>query len=441
MSSTVMQLPPAGATIVPVWPQRRDKPLSPPRWLAHAAQHAERRFETPFDANGNFDDLVALRYVYVRGHEPRYYYAAPYEAFAVQDADARLVWCAESGHVGVRPFGPSREVASAAAKKLRSVRGKHVRAIREAGDATAVFEAYAAAMRAIISTRGPDGFIRADDIPGIRPIFCALASKNGSSVPWGLIGPLSAYLDDAAYLCVCAVLVGMRGAQIAKGERLLECLGRALVRSTGGDFLLQTVGLAKRAIQAHAHRIPWLGRVLDSSGLRCTIVWLVAVGVRSAPHVPLATPWLRELTSEPASECAAWALADTPPWVRRLVDIALAVLEIWHVLEGLSRLATSSTAGIEALVRELAVGSALDARTIDRKVDAILRALFPAKAEHYARLVPRRIMRAALAVAAGSLGAGGSLGAEIDITTRLIAAIRATSTGVASTLLECLSAP
>ena len=156
MSSTVMQLPPAGATVVPVWQQRRDAPLSPPRWLAHAARHAERRFETPFDANGNFDDLVALRYVYVRAHEPRYYYAAPYEAFAVQDADARLVWCAESGHVGVWPFGRSREVASAAAKKLRSVRGIHVRAIREAGDATAVFEAYAAAMRAIISTRGPD---------------------------------------------------------------------------------------------------------------------------------------------------------------------------------------------------------------------------------------------------------------------------------------------
>jgi hypothetical protein len=255
---------------------------------------------------------------------------------------------------------------------------------------------------------------------------------------------LSAYLDDVAYLCVCAVLVGMRGAQIAKGERLLECLGRALVRSTGGDFLLQTVGLAKRVIQAHAHRIPWLGRVLDSSGLRCTIVWLVAVGVRSAPHVPLATPWLRELTSEPASECAAWALADTPPWVRRLVDIALAVLDIWHVLEGISKLgkATSSTAGIEALVRELAVGSALDARTIDRKVDAILRALFPATAEHYARLVPRRIMRAALAVAAGSWGSLGSLGSsEFDITARFIAAIRATSTGVASTLLECLLAP
>jgi hypothetical protein len=178
--------------------------------------------------------------------------------------------------------------------------------------------------------------------------------------------------------------------------------------------------------------------------LRCTIVWLVAVGVRSAPHVPLATPWLRELTSEPASECAAWALADTPPWVRRLVDIALAILDIWHVLEGISKLGkqATSTAGIEALVRELAAGSALDAHTIDRKVDAILRALFPAKAEHYARLVPRRIMRAALAVAAGSLGSLGSLGSsEMDITMRFIAAIRATSTGVASTLLECLLAP
>ena len=89
--------------------------------------------------------------------------------------------------------------------------------------------------------------------------------------------------------------------------------------------------------------------------------------------------------------------------------------------------------------RELAVGSALDARTIDRKVDAILRGLFPAKAEHYARLVPRRIMRAALAVAAGSWGSAGSGGAAVDNPTRLIAAIRATSTGVASTLLECLA--
>ena len=444
---SVLPLPPAGSTIVPVWPQGRAKALRPPPWLAHAAQHAERRFETPFDANGSFADLVALRYVYVRAGSGRYY-AAPYDAF--EGADARLVWCAESGHVPPGLFsGRSPGLGpGAAARRLQSERGKHVRAIRaarKAGEASAVFEAHAAAMRAIIATRGPDGFIGADDIPGIRPIFCALASQGEPSALahlWGSIGPLSAYLDDAAYVCVCAVLVGMRGAQIARGEHLLECLGRALVRSTGGDFLLQTVGLARRAIQAHAHRIPWLGRMLDSSGLRCTVVWLVAVGVRSAPHVPLATPWLRELTSEPASECAAWALADTPPWVRRLVDIALAVLDIWHVLEGFSRLASPAAGpGIDALVRELAVGSALDARTIDRKVDAILRGLFPAKAEHYARLAPRRIMRAALAVAAGSLGAGGSLGAAVDKPARLIAAIRATSTGVASTLLECLLAP
>ena len=447
--SSALPLPPAGSTIVPVWPQRRAEALRPPPWLAHAAQHAERRFETPFDANGDFADLVALRYVYVRAGSR--YYAAPCEA--LKALDARLVWCAESGHVpGLfggqsgqsGQSGASAAASAASARMMQSVRGKHVRAIeaaRKTGEASAVFEAHAAAMRAIISTRGPDGFIGADDIPGIRPIFCALASESATSALWGSIGPLSAYLDDAAYLCVCAVLVGMRGARIGRGERLLECLGRALVRSTGGDFLLQTVGIAQRAIRAHAHRIPWLGRVLDSSGLRCTIVWLVAVGVRSAPHVPLATPWLRELTSEPASECAAWALADTPPWVRRLVDIALAVLDIWHVLEGVSKLgaATATTAGIDSTLRELAVGSALDARTIDRKVDAILRGLFPAKAEHYARLVPRRILRAALAVAAGSWGSAGSGGAAVDNPTRLIAAIRATSTGVSSTLLECLA--
>jgi hypothetical protein len=368
-------LPPRGATIVPIFRAElfAPKPSPAPRF------EDDRRFETPLDER--FGDLVALRYVYFAAD-------GAYRAVSCENALApmeRAVWLRADTRRRVDD-APAAVVPEA--RRSLALRADLRAAIERARGPSETFAAHAAAMRAILARRGTAGFVEPDDAPSARPLLAVEAEPEGG---WGALEAAARYIDDAVHLFVCAVLVGMHAARLPGAlsvRALLDCLGRAVVASAGTAALAAAV---PRLLRAHAHRLPWVGAMLDSVGMRCTLGGLVALGARLGGGV--VGSWVAAATVDPMHECAAW-LAGAAPWTRGVVAIALALADIWR--------AARETRDPGAL-RELATLAGLRQTAVDAHIDAVLAALFPAeRAAEYRRLVPRRILRTALGVALGA---------------------------------------
>lgn len=411
--SGVYPLPPRDAALVPLF--RVSKSAKRPardaaRESARAqARDDERRFET-FEASG-FDELVALKRVYHRAHGHSHYSLSCKDA---TDAETRHVWCRVDTDAPLR-FALTASIQNEARETL-ALRARLIAAIESAKLARnptgPVFAANAAAMRAIIARRGTAGFVRASDAPSAVPLLSAEPEEG-----WGVLEAAAKYIDEAVYLFVCAVLIGMHVAQahkLASLPKLLECLGNAVVVSAAGKTLANAALVVPRFLRANASRVPWLGAMIDSVGIRCTLGALIAIGARYDPSV--VGRWVAAATVVPMHECAAW-LTDAAPWTGGVVAIALAVLDIWR--------AVTDTRDQGAL-RTLATTNWLNQTAVDAHIDAVLSALFSAeRAAEYKRLVPRRILRTALGVALGAADVGD--------------AIRKMHTGIAAMLLACVA--
>ena len=368
----------------------------------------ERRFET-FDASG-FDDLVALKRVYVR-------FWGGYYSISCKDATAGIagIWLRVDTDEAVLGFALTTPLAheARALLELRArLRAKIEEAQRERSPTGPVFAAHAAAMRAIIAKRGTAGFVRDSDAPSALPLLSAEPERG-----WGVLEAAAKYIDDAVYLFVCAVLIGMHVAQVpslGSLPRLLECLGNAVVVSAAGKTLANAARVVPAFLKANASRVPWLGAMIDSVGIRCTLGALIALGARYDPSV--VGRWVATATVVPMHECAAW-LTGEAPWTGGVVAIALALLDIWRAVHDQRD---------QGALRTLATTGWLNQASVDAHIDAVLSALFPPeRAAEYKRLVPRRILRTALGVALGAADVGD--------------AIRKMHTGIAAMLLACVA--
>ena len=271
------------------------------------------------------------------------------------------------------------------------------------------FEASVAAMRAIVRVRGLAGFVDQAEPPSVRPLV--LEAEPGTS--WELIDKASQYIDEFLHLLVCAVLVGTTRPSMAT---LLECLGRAAVRSAGGATLAKASAGLVTFLGKYAQRVPWIRAILDEGWMRCTLGALVAIGAR-LDATGIVGAALASATVAPMHGCAEWATAGLPRWTRGVVSIALAVLDIF----------VHATRAGPDLPSALATSAGLTEAAFDAHVDAVLGALCPERAAEYKRVVPRRILRTALAVALGAR----------DVRD----AIRKMHTGYAAALLECATRP
>ena len=398
-------LPERGATIVPVVPIARFA-ISWPQ--APAFEH-ERRFETPLDPG--FADLVALLCVYVRAERGQYYAASCEDAERALD-DPRVAW----HRVDSNALVEMHREELARARTLRELRATHRAAIAAASTAStastasATFEASVEAMRAIVRARGLAGFVAPADAPSVRALVLDVEPGTWTL---GILDQASQYIDEALHLLVCAVLVGTTS--MPSMATLLGCLGTAVVRSAGGRTLANAADGLRRFLETYAERVLWIRAILDERGMRCTLVALVAIGARlDGTGVVGAT--VASATVEPIHECAEWAAAGLPSWTRGVVSIAVALLDIFvHATrDGPERSSLSA----------LATSAGITEATVDMHIDAVLAALLPAeRAAEYKRVVPRRILRTALAVALGARG--------------LHDAIRKMHTGFAATLLAC----
>jgi hypothetical protein len=384
-------LPERGATIVPVVPMERYARSWP---QATAVDH-ERRFETPLDPG--FADLVALRCVYVPAGRGRYY-AAECEDAVRAEAYLNASWYHVDG-LGTPQQVPTEELQEELehAREILEVRKKHPSPVG--------FEASVAAMRAIVRVRGLAGFVDQAEPPSVRPLV--LEAEPGTS--WELIDKASQYIDEFLHLLVCAVLVGTTRPTTGK---LLECLGRAAVRSAGGATLAKAAGGLVAFLGKYAQRVPWIRAILDEGWMRCTLGALVAIGAR-LDATGIVGAALASATVAPMHGCAEWATTGLPRWTRGVVSIALAVLDIF----------VNATRAGPDLPSALATTAGLTEAAFDAHVDAVLDALCPERAAEYKRVVPRRILRTALAVALGAR----------DVRD----AIRKMHTGYAAALLEC----
>ena len=389
-------LPERGATIVPVVPMERYARS----WPQPTAVDHERRFETPLDPG--FADLVALRCVYAPAVERGRYYAAACEDAVRAEAYLNASWYHVDG-LGTPRQVPTEELQEELehAREIREVRKKHASPVG--------FEASVAAMRAIVRVRGLAGFVDQAEPPSVRPLV--LEAEPGTS--WELIDKASQYIDEFLHLLVCAVLVGTTRPSMAT---LLGCLGRAAVRSAGGATLAKAAGGLVAFLGKYAQRVPWIRAILDEGWMRCTLGALVAIGARlDATGIVGAT--LASATVAPMHGCAEWATTGLPRWTRGVVSIALAVLDIF----------VHATRAGPDLPSALATTAGLTEAAFDAHVDAVLGALCPERAAEYKRVVPRRILRTALAVALGAR----------DVRD----AIRRMHTGYAAALLECATVP
>ena len=389
-------LPERGATIVPVVPMERYARSWP---QATAVDH-ERRFETPLDPG--FADLVALQCVYVPAVERGRYYAAACEDAVRAEAYLNASWYHVDG-LGTPQQVPTEELQEELehAREILEVRKKHPSPVG--------FEASVAAMRAIVRVRGLAGFVDQAEPPSVRPLV--LEAEPGTS--WELIDKASQYIDEFLHLLVCAVLVGATRPSMAT---LLECLGRAAVRSAGGATLAKAAGGLVAFLGKYAQRVPWIRAILDEGWMRCTLGALVAIGAR-LDATGIVGAALASATVAPMHGCAEWATAGLPRWTRGVVSIALAVLDIF----------VHATRAGPDLPSALATTAGLTEAAFDAHVDAVLGALCPERAAEYKRVVPRRILRTALAVALGAR----------DVRD----AIRKMHTGYAAALLECATRP
>jgi hypothetical protein len=384
-------LPERGATIVPVVPMERYARS----WPQPTAVDHERRFETPLDPG--FADLVALRCVYAPAERGRYYAAACEDAVRAE-AYLNASWYHVDG-LGTPRQVPTEELQEELehAQEILEVRKKHARPVG--------FEASVAAMRAIVRVRGLAGFVDQAEPPSVRPLV--LEAEPGTS--WELIDKASQYIDEFLHLLVCAVLVGTTRPSTAK---LLECLGKAAVRSAGGATLAKAAGGLVTFLGKYAQRVPWMRAILDEGWMRCTLGALVAIGAR-LDATGIVGAALASATVAPMHGCAEWATTGLPRWTRGVVSIALAVLDIF----------VHATRAGPDLPSALATTAGLTEAAFDAHVDAVLDALCPERAAEYKRVVPRRILRTALAVALGAR----------DVRD----AIRKMHTGYAAALLEC----
>ena len=396
-------LPERGATIVPVVPIARFASSWP---QAPAVDH-ERRFETPLDPG--FADLVALLCVYVRAESGEYYAASCEDAERAQN-DPRMAWHRVDSNERVE----MQREELARARTLRELRGTHRAAIAAARTASATFEASVEAMRAIVRARGLAGFVDPAEAPSVRALVLDVEPGTWTL---GILDQASQYIDEALHLLVCAVLVGTTS--MPSMATLLGCLGTAVVRTAGGRTLANAAdGLAK-FLAKYAGSVLWIRAILDERGMRCAIVALVAIGAR-LDGTGVVGAALASATVAPVHECAEWAAAGLPSWTRGVVSIAVALLDIFvHATrDGPERSSLSA----------LATSAGITEATVDKHIDAVLAALFPAeRAAEYKRVVPRRILRTALAVALGARGVHD--------------AIRKMHTGFAATLLACATAP
>jgi hypothetical protein len=287
------------------------------------------------------------------------------------------------------------------AREILEVRKKHPSPVG--------FEASVAAMRAIVRVRGLAGFVDQAEPPSVRPLV--LEAEPGTS--WELIDKASQYIDEFLHLLVCAVLVGATRPSMAT---LLGCLGRAAVRSAGGATLAKAAGGLVAFLGKYAQRVPWIRAILDEGWMRCTLGALVAIGAR-LDATGIVGAALASATVAPMHGCAEWATAGLPRWTRGVVSIALAGLDIF----------VHATRAGPDLPSALATTAGLTEAAFDAHVDAVLGALCPERAAEYKRVVPRRILRTALAVALGAR----------DVRD----AIRKMHTGYAAALLECATRP
>jgi hypothetical protein len=383
-------LPPNGATLVPCAPRGTPVPD-----LADAGA----RFDTPLD--DGFDELVALKYVYLPAGAGRYH-AALASSLVRDPRTATFV----SDEPALVRFGPN---AVRRARELCSDRTACSRAILASrGDARATFYARAAAMRRVVLRCGAECFVRPAELPSARPL-AVLGTER-----FGLFRRLAEHLDDVAHWCVCAALLGADG--VPTTDRLLHCIGTALVRRAGGQLLLHTA-------RAAAERLaPWLRPLSDARGLRCTLVWLAATGARLATGTE--ADWIAEVTRTGAHECVGWVLRDAPAWMRACADVALSVVELWRALHRRPL--------PEESVRALAARSGLAAHAVDASIDRILDAAV-ANPEEVKRKIPRKILRLVLASAA-------RLRHYADLREAMLAALREMQLDFAAQVLACLEA-
>ena len=396
----VRPLPERGATIVPVVPMERYARS----WPHAAVVDHERRFETPLDPG--FADLVALRCVYVPAVERGRYYAAACEDVLRAQAYLNASWYHVDG------LGTPRqvEVPTEALTKYEEELGhaREILEVRKKHPSPVGFEASVAAMRAIVRVRGLAGFVDQAEPPSVRPLV--LEAEPGTT--WELIDKASQYIDEFLHLLVCAVLVGTTRPSMAT---LLECLGRAAVRSAGGATLAKAAGGLVAFLGKYAQRVEWIRAILDEGWMRCTLGALVAIGAR-LDATGIVGAALASATVPPMHGCAEWATTGLPRWTRGVVSIALAVLDIF----------VHATRAGPDLPSALATTAGLTEAAFDKHIDSVLDAVCPERAAEYKRVVPRRILRTALAVALGAR----------DVRD----AIRKMHTGYAAALLECATA-
>lgn len=413
---SVCPLPPRETKLVPLFRVGKSAtPIARSEARERARVEAlddERRFET-FEASG-FDDLVALKRIYFGGDA--HYYSVSCKDATEGAEPHRQIWFRVDTDRPVLGFALTTSLAQEARGLLdlrARLRAKIEAAERERNPTGPVFAAHAAAMRAIIAKRGTAGFVRESDAPSALPLLSAELEGGG----WGVLEAAAKYIDDAVYLFVCAVLIGMHVAQVpslASLPKLLECLGNAVVVSAAGKTLANAARVVPGFLRANASRVPWLGAMIDSVGIRCTLGALIALGARYDPSV--VGRWVATATVVPMHECAAW-LTGAAPWTGGVVAIALALLDIWRAVHDQRD---------QGALRTLATTNWLNQTSVDAHIDAVLSALFlPERAAEYKRLVPRRILRTALGVALGAADVGD--------------AIRKMHTGIAAMLLACVA--
>ena len=348
-----------------------------------------------------FDRLDALRCVYIRDGARTYFVAAA--KLAGLRPGATLL-SAEPRALALT------DATLARALRLNAARTRCQRALADAHDDEARFLARAAAMRAVIAACGTAGFV-ADELPGARAL--ALAAPE---LPRAAFARLAAYLDDIAYCCICAVLIGMAQPSV---DKLLACIGRALVRRTGGALLVSSA----RALARAAYKPRWVARLLAARSVECTLLFLVAVGARYSETV--AGEWTAEATRGAFESCARWAFRGTPRWVESCVACALSVVEIWRVVHA------SAAAAVHADLAWIASRAALGGSAIDASVDRIVDALFDAaRAAEIRRRVPRKMLLLALSAAA-------TVGAYANFRDALVGAIRNMHFDFAAEVVKC----
>jgi hypothetical protein len=373
-----------------------ETPLRPLGTGAYAPPHApDARFALLADAD--FDRLDALAFVYVTHARPRgaavYYVHAPKLAAAraplvlLTDEPARVVVDEKTLH---------------RARTLNAERATHARAIADARTDEERFLARARATRCIARTFGLGAFATRAELPSVVPL---VVEAQEHELP-ALFG-LARYFDDAVHCLVCAFLVGYAAPNL---EKLVACIGTALVRGASGTALLRAAKLAS----------PWL-EWLAKDKLSCAVLLLVGLGARYTDT--LVGDWVAHAAHAPSERCAGVLAEGVPPWIATCASAAFAILEIWRAVH--QRPETMQP------IAGLASRAALRSASVDAAVDRILELALGERAAEVKRRIPRRLMRTVLAVAFNVAQTKASL------RDALAHAVRALNFGFAEEIVKC----